>query len=71
MKINHGPMSNYDKTCLNIKINHDSMLDTSEKDYVNMKINHSKPWSTMLILGYIIFFLGFICLRFIVLIPWV
>ena len=68
--VNDGPMSHYAKDCLNMKINH-GPTSHCDKGCLNMKINDGKPWSTMFILGFTIFILGFLYLGFIILIPWV
>jgi len=60
----------FSKDCLNIKINHGA-TPHYDKAHNGMKINDGKAWLTMLILGFIIFILGFLYLEFIILIPWV
>ena len=53
-----------------IMVNHGPMSHC-DKDCLNRKIKHGKPWSTMFILGFIIFILDFMYIGFIIFIPWV
>ena len=53
-----------------IMVNH-SPTSNCDQYLVNMKINCGQLWSTIFILVFIIFILGFIYLLFIIIIPWV
>jgi len=68
--VDHGRMSHCDKYFLDIKINHGQAWSNTAL-WQGLSQNKSQPRSTMFILGFLIFILGFIYLGFIILAPWV
>lgn len=66
--VNDGLMSQCAKDCLNMKINH-GLTSHCDKHRLSMKTNDGKSWSSMFILEFIIFILGFLHLEFIIFIP--
>ena len=68
--VNNSPRSHCDKNYLNMKINHGQPWSNIALRQ-RLCLYENQSWSTLFILGFIIFILGFMYLRFIILIPWV
>jgi len=66
IKINHGQVSNCNKDCVGMKINH-GQRSSSITLWQRFCWDVNQPWSTMFILGFIIFIIGFIYLELMIL----